>query len=336
MLEYLISLSPGTTLGTALERTPAAEALALELVTQTDLLRLKVIARLHARGLPPDISWSDLLQEAFARVLDGSRRQPDGLPMVPFLAGVMRSIKTEYWRRTRREARQFPKLLIDLDPATATRGEAAAATSPERTLIAIQELAALEQLFAHDVLARRGPGWSRGGSLARGDLLGASDVKDRLRFDTQTHSTSPASRGPQVAAAMKPPHPERAFDRLLLALEHELLTAPEEEVFAAAQELGMNPAMKGSAAFFGVTLMPGPHVDETPGSRPVAECQERARPLRWAGAARRATRRARAEPPVANRTDRLLWPLRGAGGLFHRGHGGRAASAVGAHPGKAP
>ena len=43
---------------------PSHTALALELVTDMDLLRLKAIARLYARGLPPDVAWDDLLQEA--------------------------------------------------------------------------------------------------------------------------------------------------------------------------------------------------------------------------------------------------------------------------------
>jgi len=59
-----------------------------------DFLRLKSIARWHARGLPPDVTWDDLLQEAVTRVLVGSRRQPEGLTMVAFLAGVMRSLRT--------------------------------------------------------------------------------------------------------------------------------------------------------------------------------------------------------------------------------------------------
>jgi DNA-directed RNA polymerase specialized sigma24 family protein len=126
------------------EKTPAAKALELELVTRNDLLRLKVLARLHARGLPPEVAWTDLLQEAFARVLDGSRRQPVGLPIVPFLAGVMRSIKTEHWRRARREARQLPKLL----PASPT-------PNPESGLIAFQELSAIDKLFADDPQARQ-------------------------------------------------------------------------------------------------------------------------------------------------------------------------------------
>jgi hypothetical protein len=48
--------------------------------------------------------------------------------------------------------------------------------------------------------------------------------------------------------------PERALERLLLALERDVTEATDEEVMSAARELGMNPAMKGSAAFFGVTV----------------------------------------------------------------------------------
>jgi len=134
-----------------IEKTPASHALARKLVTANDLLRLKVIARLHARGLPPQFSWTDLLQESFARVLDGSRRRPEGLPIVPFLAGVMRSIKTEYWRRARREARQLPKLLAELDIDEAHGGEPRTPLpTPERSLMALDELAAIDRLFADD------------------------------------------------------------------------------------------------------------------------------------------------------------------------------------------
>lgn len=44
------------------------------------------------------------------------------------------------------------------------------------------------------------------------------------------------------------------FERLLAALERELIEATDEEILEAASDLGMNPAMKGSAAFFGVTI----------------------------------------------------------------------------------
>jgi len=52
--------------------------------------------------------------------------------------------------------------------------------------------------------------------------------------------------------------PDSALERLLVALEDELLQATDEEVLAAAHELGMNPAMKGSAAFSGVTMLVRP------------------------------------------------------------------------------
>lgn len=130
-------------------RPPAREALDARLVTRVDLLRLKTIARLHARGLPPDVGWTDLLQEAFARVLDGSRRRPAGVPMVVFLAGVMRSIKAQHWRRIYRGGRRQVRWLAgvgDLPPDEV----ADPAPSAERQLIAIEEVNALRRLFHDD------------------------------------------------------------------------------------------------------------------------------------------------------------------------------------------
>lgn len=46
--------------------------------------------------------------------------------------------------------------------------------------------------------------------------------------------------------------PEAALERLLEALEHEVLEASDAEILAAAAELGMQPGMKGSAAFIGL------------------------------------------------------------------------------------
>lgn len=136
--------------------TPAGRALEAKLVTEADLLRLKVIARLHARGLPPHVGWSDLLQEAFTRVLDGSRRPPEGVPMVAFLAGVMRSIKEQHWRQTRRGARQLPKLRAELGAVDAQEGELTdPAPSPERRAIAIEEMEAINKLFEDDLPARQ-------------------------------------------------------------------------------------------------------------------------------------------------------------------------------------
>lgn len=51
---------------------------------------------------------------------------------------------------------------------------------------------------------------------------------------------------------MKTRRPEVSLEQILAALERELIDATDEEVLAAAAELGMNPSMKGSAAFLGV------------------------------------------------------------------------------------
>lgn len=130
-----------------LAETPAEQALALGLVSVMDLLRLKAIARLHAWGLPADMEWVDLLQEAILRVLQGSRKPPPGVSTVAFLAGVMRSIKEEQWRRVRREAKSGR-------PGTATGAEIQEprdpAPDPERCLATRQELIEIYRLFAAD------------------------------------------------------------------------------------------------------------------------------------------------------------------------------------------
>lgn len=51
---------------------------------------------------------------------------------------------------------------------------------------------------------------------------------------------------------MIPIPPELALNRVLDGLEQELVDATDEEIEQAAQELGMNIRMKGSAAFGGV------------------------------------------------------------------------------------
>lgn len=129
---------------------PTQTALALKLVTEMDLLRLKSIARLYARGLPPDVTWEDLLQEAITRVLTGKRPKPDDVPMVAFLGGVMRSLRSDHIRRARRgdsgrigkDDERFSGNEV-LDPSA----------DPERALIAADELEKIRQLFADDPVA---------------------------------------------------------------------------------------------------------------------------------------------------------------------------------------
>ena len=154
-------------------KTPAARALEDNLVTGMDLLRLKAVARLYARHLPPAIGWSDLLQETFARVLDGSRKCPPGLPMVVFLAGVMRSIRAEHCRRARRLA-EAPQALTELEPGAPGRGVPDPAPDPERSLEVLQELTRIDRLFADDQRARQ---------IIRGLLEGRSPEEIRSRYD---------------------------------------------------------------------------------------------------------------------------------------------------------
>ena len=128
---------------------PRAEAVpqdvraALATMPAEDLLRLRAIAKWRARSLPPAMSWSDLLHEAVVRALAGTRPWPPGVPLVAFLAGVMRSLCDEQWRRRR---------LQDALPAP----EATNATDdPERAVAATEAIAAIHRLFAADAVATR-------------------------------------------------------------------------------------------------------------------------------------------------------------------------------------
>lgn len=114
---------------------------ALSALPEEDLLRLRVIARLRARSLPGGMSWSDLLHEAVLRALAGTRPWPPGVPLLAFLAGVMRSLCDEQWRRHRRQ------------DALPVPDDAGMAHDPERACAATEALAALHRLFASDEAA---------------------------------------------------------------------------------------------------------------------------------------------------------------------------------------
>jgi RNA polymerase sigma-70 factor (ECF subfamily) len=123
-------------------------ARAIHALSDTDLIRLRALARLWSRGLPAGLGWADILNEAIVRVLDGSRPWPPYVPLLSFLSGVMRSICDDHWRRARRD------LLIRAEEGDGASGDEAAATpDPERTLAAAQALAAVNRLFATDPCA---------------------------------------------------------------------------------------------------------------------------------------------------------------------------------------
>lgn len=129
--------------------TPLERAQASEPIADCDLLRIKVLARLYARGLPPAYAWMDLVQEAFARTLDGRRRRPPEVPLVAFIAGVMRSLRSEVWARHERgELLQLRRVMPEM------RGQESG-PCPEQRLIAIETLEQIEALFAGDAEALR-------------------------------------------------------------------------------------------------------------------------------------------------------------------------------------
>jgi RNA polymerase sigma-70 factor (ECF subfamily) len=111
---------------------------ALAALSEEDLLRLRAIAKLRARSLPDGMSWSDLLHEAVLRALTGARPWPPGVSLLAFLAGVMRSLCDEQWRRHRRQDRLF------------ILHGSGGVDDPERACAAAEALAAILRLFASD------------------------------------------------------------------------------------------------------------------------------------------------------------------------------------------
>jgi DNA-directed RNA polymerase specialized sigma24 family protein len=132
---------------------PPETALALNLLSKTDLLRLKTVARIYARGLEPEGAWEDLLQIAITRVLTGSRQCPAGVSMVALIAGILRSLRTDYWRRLRRQAREN-RLRIDHE-SEESLALVDPTPGPERTLDARQQLTLVKLLFADDPAAQQ-------------------------------------------------------------------------------------------------------------------------------------------------------------------------------------
>ncbi len=131
------------------DNTTVDVAHAIDALSAADLVRLKALARLWMRGLPEVLGWADVLHEAIARALDGSRKWPPGVPILAFLSSIMRSICEDQWRRERREGR----LLARDDDLDAREGEPQPGADPERALAAVQSLAAVHALFCVDPAA---------------------------------------------------------------------------------------------------------------------------------------------------------------------------------------
>ena len=110
-------------------------------LSDADLLRLYLAARRYALTLGRVITPDDLIQEAYKRVLDGTRVRPFGLPLVPFLLGIMRSIASSWATRLRHES------VDDLEPLDPGR-------TPEDQLQLKEEVQKLLSLFDSDPLGK--------------------------------------------------------------------------------------------------------------------------------------------------------------------------------------
>lgn len=144
---------------------------ALVALPKEDLLRLRAIARLRARSLPGGMSWSDLLHEAVLRALAGTRPWPPDLPLLAFLAGVMRSLCDEQWRRHQRQN------------ALPVPDDAGGANDPERAYAAVEALAAIHRLFASDEAATKVITGLIGG-------MGAEDIRRHYVLNAVEYDTA--------------------------------------------------------------------------------------------------------------------------------------------------
>jgi hypothetical protein len=99
-----------TTVSTAVGFEPSTAILSqaeavktLKALTDGDKTALMKIARAYATKT--SYGYEDLFQEAICRVLGGTRAWPRGVPVLSFLAGVMRSIAWEWKSEPHGEAR---------------------------------------------------------------------------------------------------------------------------------------------------------------------------------------------------------------------------------------
>ncbi len=130
---------------------PEELALALGTLGAADFVRLGLIARFRARGLP-EVDWRDLLQESVERALTGARRWPIDVPLLVFLGQTMRSVASEAWRRRAQlSVSAYP--IDDPDAPDSVSTLVDYAPDPERAAVAKDLVRHLHKIFAEDSLA---------------------------------------------------------------------------------------------------------------------------------------------------------------------------------------
>lgn len=140
-------------------------------------VRLRKIAGVYSRNRRPDDE--DLLQEAFARALDGSRKCPVHVDIVKFLAEAMRSIASDSAKARSRhpELRALPLAGEDgllFDPPD-SRPNAAEELEDRQEIHRIK--AAVLELFADDLVAQ---------TMAEGMMEGMEGEELRATTDLST------------------------------------------------------------------------------------------------------------------------------------------------------
>ncbi len=126
---------------------PEALAQALGKLTDADLARLYQLARNRAKYLY-NVDSKDLLHMAIVRALEGTRPWPADVPLIAFLAEVMRSIADDYKDRQIRRARD-PEFDDD-DIAAVDQRNAQPVPVPDGACYSRQVLDAAEKFFAND------------------------------------------------------------------------------------------------------------------------------------------------------------------------------------------
>jgi DNA-directed RNA polymerase specialized sigma24 family protein len=165
---------------------PATVGAALAALSDADLLRLKQFAELRSLRLPL-LNWSDLLNEAIVRALDGSRLWPADVDFMVFMLQSIRSIASEQWRRIQRTPVSRE---ADLPPADPTSTERASLDevgrnelNPQREVLAERALRDVMTIFRAD---KQATAILEG--LAEGD--GPADIHRRVGMTPIQYATA--------------------------------------------------------------------------------------------------------------------------------------------------
>jgi DNA-directed RNA polymerase specialized sigma24 family protein len=157
-------------------------------------VRLRKIARLYSRS-----NDGELLQEAFARALDGSRKCPVHVDIVKFLAEVMRSLASDSVKTHSRHPELRPLPLSDETGLVFDPPDCRLNAEQERE--AVQEIdrikAAVLKLFDDDLVAQ---------ILAEGMMEGMEG--EELRATTDLSGTGFASKRRLVRRRIDTAYPD--------------------------------------------------------------------------------------------------------------------------------